>query len=124
MRTAARSERKPLYSRLDEAKKEIRLIRVEQSDDDDSTIQCSLTTTALEDSLPFAGLSYVWGDPNVTTEIVIDGYPTKVTSNLADFLQQFRRFRRMQPDKWIDLVWIDANRSISKMSPSATPRYC
>jgi hypothetical protein len=55
----------------------------------DDPIRCELEHMSLEakDRLPFAALSYCWGDPNETEPILLDGHHHRVTANLFSFLQ-------------------------------------
>ncbi|RFU25577.1 hypothetical protein B7463_g10763, partial [Scytalidium lignicola] len=39
----------------------------------------------------YTALSYVWGDASITEDILVDGIPFTVTSNLASALQQIQR---------------------------------
>ncbi|KAI0205211.1 heterokaryon incompatibility protein-domain-containing protein [Astrocystis sublimbata] len=56
----------------------------------------------------FWALSYEWGDPNNTDEIIVNGERTTVTSNLKDTLQRICSWwRRWNYDGSISL-WIDA----------------
>jgi hypothetical protein len=51
----------------------------------------------------FHAISYVWGDPTKSAEILIDGKPLKITRNLYDIL------RAIQKDEIADVnVWADA----------------
>src|ERR1700722_20109914 len=42
-------------------------------------IECQLEYALLEDGPEFAALSYVWGDPNDTVEIILNGKEFSVT---------------------------------------------
>jgi hypothetical protein len=74
-------------------------------------ISCHLTYESLaEDELPkYVALSYVWGDPNVTTAITVNDQPFQVTLNLASAL---RHLRNAAPTDEIPTgfrtLWVDA----------------
>lgn len=36
-------------------------------------------------------MSYVWGDPNITHLVMVDGHPVEVTTNLDEFLLRYRK---------------------------------
>ena len=97
-----------LYHRLDENKKEIRLLSVDLTDDSNLMTECKLIAVGLEAAEPYAALSYVWGDPNVTTAICVNEYQIKVTTNLANFLRRYGHFRSIWPDQKPLLLWVDA----------------
>ena len=44
-----------------------------------------------EPSMVYAALSYVWGDARVTEDIILNGVPFPVTSNLVSALKQIRK---------------------------------
>lgn len=107
-----------LYRPLDTTKSEIRLLRI-LSDDSDTCVRCALETVCLTDNPSFCALSYVWGDPSVTADILIASEDTggleermAVTTNLELAL-------RFVPPQWAsagnhgaDLsafrLWVDA----------------
>ncbi|MCJ1392041.1 hypothetical protein MMC18_004908 [Xylographa bjoerkii] len=68
-----------------------------------SPVFCSLVYDHL-DALesPFEALSYTWGDPTVTTDIVCNGTTAPVTQNLFSALQALRKA------DYHRLAWIDA----------------
>jgi hypothetical protein len=76
----------PLYNPLDESRVEIRLLEIVSSDIS-ATPECKLHVVSLEDKPKFTTLSYVWGDANITEEILVDGSSTVVTTSLATALR-------------------------------------
>ncbi|KAF6823184.1 heterokaryon incompatibility protein [Colletotrichum plurivorum] len=92
---ATETEASGLYARqLCPGKREIRLLKIE----DNFQVSCNLHIVSLDDDPYFIALSYVWGDPSVTEEIVLDGVKTAVTTNLASALKHADQFR----------IWADA----------------
>ncbi|ROV95429.1 hypothetical protein VMCG_08499 [Cytospora schulzeri] len=53
----------------------------------------------------YVALSYTWGEPSWTTQILVNGHRVVVQSNLEASLRQFARKAVMQTRLWI---WIDA----------------
>lgn len=53
-------------------------------------IRCHLVDISLEDQFPYEALSYVWGDPKVTENILVDGHVCSITVNLARALRRLR----------------------------------
>ena len=98
-----------VYRPLSKKRLEIRLLVLERSADVDSAIKCSLTTWSLLDicenrapQISFEALSYAWGDPYVTAEILLHGTTTSVTRNLESFLRH-----RRNPTEDV-ILWVDA----------------
>ncbi|KAF1810877.1 HET-domain-containing protein [Eremomyces bilateralis CBS 781.70] len=61
----------------------------------------------------YDAISYAWGDPNDTVEIICDSKPVQITNNLADALRVFR-----DPGNkkllWVDALCIDQNNDLEK----------
>ena len=79
-----------MYSPLDATRKEIRLLHVHSGAWNDD-VKCHLETVSLNDNPKFNAISYVWGDPNITLPITIDGEPLAITRNLCNALQRLRK---------------------------------
>ncbi|KAH7324078.1 heterokaryon incompatibility protein-domain-containing protein [Rhexocercosporidium sp. MPI-PUGE-AT-0058] len=97
-----------MYSPLDSQKREIRLLRILPStDNDESTqIECMLSSVSLLSEPQYNALSYCWGSPSSTVAILVNGQPFHATKNLASAL---RAFRAKWKGKWIeDPLWVDA----------------
>ncbi|KAK3370555.1 heterokaryon incompatibility protein-domain-containing protein [Podospora didyma] len=124
-----------IYRRLDDSKKEIRLLtferprrpwlsRLEQwplfwvfetlrykwvsffDADRSRPIRCRLESFPLADAPPYVGLSYVWGDPGQVETIVVNGEDVLVTENLFLALRRIRR--RDWEIREVDKLWVDA----------------
>jgi len=93
------------YRPLDELNS-IRLIRLHPASSSQAEVKCSLIHSTLKiygdiyDD--YTALSYVWGDPNDTKSIWIDGFPFPTTINLFSALRDLRHENRAL------LVWADA----------------
>ncbi|KAI1078102.1 major facilitator superfamily domain-containing protein [Whalleya microplaca] len=81
------SDERPTYRALTGS--EIRLIVIRLGLPDDPII-CKLEYASLDEHPVYCALSYVWGDPNVTKNIELNGKPFPVTVNLYDALRQIR----------------------------------
>ncbi|KAL8393648.1 hypothetical protein RB595_003401 [Gaeumannomyces hyphopodioides] len=79
-----------IYQSLNPSRQEIRLIEITPFDPADklSVIDCKLHVVSLFDKPEFIALSYAWGDPTVTTEIIVNGAPFDATVNLYAALRQ------------------------------------
>lgn len=101
-----------LYDSLDESRREIRLITLLPSEDDEGEIACLLETASLDDEPEYAALSYVWGDPDDTIEILVNDIVFSATINLASGLIHFRRYGLGLPGKEdvasLPRLWVDA----------------
>jgi hypothetical protein len=54
------------------------------------TIRCSFHVASLDSHPVYEALSYVWGDPDITRLIIVNGIETQVTANLECALQHIR----------------------------------
>ena len=98
-----RRSSKPLYAPLDETRNEIRLLElVSCSKTVRPLVECNMITCSLNDSPRYQALSYVWGDPNDTHKIRVNGQDVQVTRNLVDALLQLRE------DNQVQILWVDA----------------
>lgn len=89
----------------------IRLLALEPSTEHTAPIRCSLIHTTLasckHDIIDhYTALSYVWGDPDASQSISINGKKHSVTRNLFHALQDIRDDHRLQR-LWIDAICID-----------------
>jgi hypothetical protein len=73
--------RPPIYQPLQASKSEIRLIDISDAQ------SYRLIHASLLDPPPYSALSYVWGDPSVTEDIILEGVAFPVTNNLAAALK-------------------------------------
>lgn len=97
----------------------IRLIRIEPLDGDglgagppgQALVRCRLQHASLDERVSYTALSYTWGDPNTTREILLDGRRVPVTRNLESALRQIaiecRDSNGPTPLLWVDAVCID-----------------
>ncbi|KAE9366699.1 HET-domain-containing protein [Stipitochalara longipes BDJ] len=65
-------------------------------------IQCQMSHVVLDENPDYAALSYVWGDPLLTHEILVNGILYSITTNLYLAL---RRLRRVDA---ACIIWVDA----------------
>lgn len=102
------------HQALNPSKTQIRLLRF--SSPDSRTIDTTLSTFDLDDCPPYTALSYMWGPPTPTREILIDGCAFSIRENLWDFLDSIRRVRdvsRIFDDHRLvgilrqEYIWID-----------------
>jgi hypothetical protein len=71
-----------------------------------ATVQCEILHVTLRQAQDeicghYTALSYVWGDPDDTTTILVEGYPLRVTKSLE------RAFRHLRDEKRHLNVWAD-----------------
>jgi heterokaryon incompatibility protein (HET) len=103
------SPHSPLYEPLDKTKSEIRLITVHplSSSTTDDTVVCRLVKYSLAGIFDkYYALSYVWGDAQITEEILVNGEKLPVTKNLAAFLRHSRGPQTTVP-LWVDAICIN-----------------
>lgn len=77
-----------VYEPLDKFRLQFRLLEIAEADDENEAglVAVKIHTVSLQDSPSFAALSYVWGNPTETAEIIVDGVPRKVTKSLSKAL--------------------------------------
>ncbi|KAN0090416.1 HET domain containing protein [Hyaloscypha variabilis] len=98
------------YLPLDHTASSIRLLTLFPSPSSEATIECSLKNASLDtlnEQKPYRALSYVWGDPGVTTPITVNGSQKAVTTNLAAALRHLRALGCVDKPWWIDAICID-----------------
>ena len=97
-----------LYTSLDPSERQIRLLKINESDTDISSnyvVHCSLTIASLDDEeLRFDALSYVWNDPSIRTEILVNGHTFLATASLAEALTTFRNRGLVSGYFWVDAI--------------------
>ncbi|OTB06549.1 hypothetical protein M426DRAFT_258867 [Hypoxylon sp. CI-4A] len=105
-----------LHKPLNRGTESFRFITILPSDDDDQMVRCMLETQELVEGFRYAALSYVWGDPWDTENIVVDSQILPVTKNLASALWHFRKFGIPQNQQtgplsrlWVDAISINQN---------------
>jgi hypothetical protein len=92
--------------------RQIRLITIERPHPLPDTVHCQLRTYDFDTAPPYKALSYVWGDPNVTSLVIIDGISFEATTNLCAAL---RRLRQLDVTRyWIDAICIDQTNDVEK----------
>jgi len=88
----------------------IRLLRLKPDEDETAPIQCELFNYSLQKSTKgthlYEALSYVWGDPNETSPIRVDGDQFPVTIKLHEALSRLRD-RSIERIIWVDAVCIN-----------------
>jgi hypothetical protein len=97
-----------IYQELSVDDLEIRLLTILPSADFVAPIKCRVhaTVLAVTPSPKYKALSYVWGDPNNTLEISVNGAIRQVTTNLASALRYIRDTEE-EVVLWADAICIN-----------------
>ncbi|KAL7928956.1 heterokaryon incompatibility domain-containing protein [Trichoderma chlorosporum] len=104
-----------LYRQLPLRELEIRLLRLE-SNAGSTDIRASLIKRSLLDIKTggvFEALSYTWGPPSVTKDIIINGVAFPVTTNLYAFLETYQKVNQ-GVDLWIDAICVNQSDLLEK----------
>ncbi|WAO94944.1 HET domain-containing protein [Fusarium falciforme] len=88
---------------LDVVQEQIRILHLEPGWGS-APISCTIHRISLTSDPPakYEALSYTWGDPKVTREIIVNGYLVNVTFNLYSALYRLRQAEEMR------VLWVDA----------------
>jgi len=96
------------FPSIDQSSSTIRLVKLLHSGNDES-IECIFRTFDLSKCPPYIALSYTWGLPGSTAEIILNGFPFAVGENLHLALQAFRaKINCFSSDFDWEYFWIDA----------------
>jgi hypothetical protein len=98
------------YQALDASRQQIRLIKLHNHHLESAlapSVRCELTTHDLATAPVYIALSYVWGPPQPSQTIYVDGKAFTVRQNLFDFLDIFRNENINDSYLWIDQISID-----------------
>lgn len=75
-------------------------------------LRCTVRNFVLTEDLQYEALSYTWGDPTVTSPVLLNGSEFEITTNLEAALQSLR-YEDKERLLWIDAICIN-QRSISE----------
>lgn len=110
-----------IYRPLDVSRRETRLLKI-VSDQPGRPVECQLHRVSLDNSPVFVALSYVWGNPKITEDIIVNGQRMAVTRNLETALRHARRALsddenpRRNPRIWADAICINQKDAAERSS--------
>jgi hypothetical protein len=88
---------------LGSSKRQIRLLTLDQVTEQNRTsLQCTLRTASLNDQIEFVALAYCWGGYKVTRSILVNETPPHVSENLAAALNRLHSWLHERQ------IWVDA----------------
>ncbi|KAK6954802.1 hypothetical protein Daesc_004771 [Daldinia eschscholtzii] len=92
------------------SRNQVRFIEILPSGTEEAPVRCLLKAVELGPDVRYAALSYVWGDPEVTRDIIVNGVVLPVTVNLESALRQFSKtgFPGNGETGLITQLWVDA----------------
>lgn len=94
-------------AQLNSSQQEIRVLALHPANFHDP-IKCTLETVSLKNCPHFNALSYVWGDSRLRGDIILNGVPVTVTSNLETALRHLRSHPKHHVDTTAIPLWVDA----------------
>jgi hypothetical protein len=99
------------YKAVNTADREIRLLVIHAGSGTSNTIHCSFQHLLLKEGSyvpPYKTISYTWGDPTPTSQLIVSGKPLMVPKSAE---QATRKFRLTDNDQvlWIDAACINQN---------------
>lgn len=106
-----------IYQPLRHAKNEIRLILIAPGQKDDK-VACRLEVVSLDQLPRYDTLSYTWGNPETTSEILVNDNPVSITATLHNALHSIRHPRRTVT-LWADGLCIDQGNNAEKSTQVA-----
>lgn len=98
------------YRPLDLGSQQIRLLRVRRAAD--SVVSCETTVFDLHEAPEYSALSYMWGAPAPTNEILVDAALFGVRANLFRFLEAFAE--EQSEYLWIDQICINQSDDLER----------
>ncbi|KAH6659958.1 heterokaryon incompatibility protein-domain-containing protein [Truncatella angustata] len=101
----------PLYEPLAKQQRQIRLLflRATNSEQEDEPITSLLVPLSLDEvKTRYAALSHVWGLPDSSQSIIVNGRLFPVSTNLLEFLKSHRRRCRNTSEVRMLPLWIDS----------------
>jgi len=94
-----------MYSQLSDAR-QIRLLELLPAETLEAPLECRLSPASLDANIDFSAISYCWGDPTDTRDVLVDGRRHAVTVSLCGALRRLRR-DRVSRTLWADALCIN-----------------
>ncbi|EWG52239.1 hypothetical protein FVEG_11029 [Fusarium verticillioides 7600] len=94
-----------LYGSLKLSGNQIRLLTITSTT---GMVSCEMDVAELHDQLAFNALSYVWGDPENTEDILVNGQKHPVTTSLASALRCVPQHLSQSEHAAGQKLWVDA----------------
>ncbi|KAI6915133.1 hypothetical protein KC318_g174 [Hortaea werneckii] len=96
-------DRGSIWKPLDKEKREIRILLLQPSEEEDDALYADLEVVSLDSKPEYKAISYVWGDASDTTVMFLNGgRAIEITRSLATALRRFR------DSKVFVALWADA----------------
>jgi hypothetical protein len=102
------------YQSLNKERNEFRILKILSEPDGSDMVRCNMNTCSLDDSPPFYALSYVWGNPESTADIIVNNCTFSATVNL----EQALRALWMRQDGRLDYMFTTPD---TKLKPPLFP---
>lgn len=108
------------YTKLDTTKQQIRLAKllpptaVGAAAPEHDAVCLHLEVHDIATAPDYIALSYVWGDPSKTGNILVENKLLAVRKNLFDFLYSFRSYQANICYLWIDQLCINQNDTLER----------
>ncbi|KAI7722827.1 hypothetical protein KC353_g160 [Hortaea werneckii] len=100
-------DRGSIWKPLDKEKREIRILLLQPSEEEDDALYADLEIVSLDSEPEYKAISYVWGDATDTTVMFVNGgRAIEITRSLAAALRCFRDSRAFVA-LWADAVCIN-----------------
>ncbi|OTA24663.1 hypothetical protein BTJ68_13339 [Hortaea werneckii EXF-2000] len=99
-------DRGSIWKPLDKEKREIRILLLQPSEEEDDALYADLEIVSLDSEPEYKAISYVWGDASDTTDMSLNGANVNITKSLAAALRRFRDSSHLVA-LWADAVCIN-----------------
>jgi hypothetical protein len=110
-------QRKDVYEPLDNHERYIRLISLSPGIYSDP-LECELIRTSLAKASKYEKLSYTWGDPELVSQVLVNGHELRIHGNL-DIALRHLRLKDLPRILWTDAICINQANSSERSSQVA-----
>ncbi|XXG96454.1 serine/threonine-protein kinase HAL4/sat4 [Hypoxylon texense] len=106
--SSSQGTQRGIYGHLSRTPSEFRILKILPGPDD-QPVCCELQNQLLTSDVRYAAISYVWGDPRITEDIIVNNERLQVTTNLASALWHLRKYGLPKNEQTGEIQWLWAD---------------